>query len=406
MLDKWNLMYFENCIGQLDPQNRIAMLDIINMNKKQMVLAVHKNKISQLQGKDKRWHTYVKIEGQKRAKEIKAATEADLIQRLLDFYGLNPMSFQQLYEAWIEYKETVTESPCTIRRHGQHFTKYFVKEHSKLLNMNVCAIDKLTLQSECNRLVKKYGMSRKEWQNVKTILNGMFEYAYDKHAIRENPCEKLKITVKYKQVNKAPSKTQVYLEDEYEDIHLYLDAMYEETKDPVFLAVKLQFFTGVRVGELVALKWCDVDFSEKKLHILRQESNQPYRDHTGKWHDRRVVVSHTKTHTDRFIPLLPKTLELLMKFPQGQGFLFTRNGKRITERQVNYVLEKYAQSKGASTKSSHKLRKTYASRLDAAGVSLDEIRKDLGHKEIGTTLGYLYNPLSDEATYDLKANAI
>ena len=248
-------------------------------------------------------------------------------------------------------------------------------------------------------------MTRKEWCNVKTILNGMFEYAYDKHLLKENPCERLKITVKFRQENKKPSESQVFQGQEYEDILNYLDKMFSETGDLAYLAVKFQFFTGMRVGELVALKWEDVDTNKKTLHIHSGESNQPYREN-GEWHDRRVVVPHTKTNTDRHIQLLPKALEILAVIKSNTGYIFTRNSERITERQVNYVLEKYAERKGTKTKSSHKLRKTYASRLDAAGIPLDVIQRDLGHSDIKTTLTYLYNPYNETATYELKANAI
>ncbi|MCB7320169.1 site-specific integrase [Lacrimispora sp. 210928-DFI.3.58] len=98
--------------------------------------------------------------------------------------------------------------------------------------------------------------------------------------------------------------------------------------------------------------------------------------------------------------------EVLRKLPDRKGYIFTRDGERLRERQVNYVLEKYAERIGAPTKSSHKLRKTYASRLDAAGVPLDAIRQDLGHKHLSTTLTYLFNSNSDEQTYKLKAQAI
>jgi len=47
-------------------------------------------------------------------------------------------------------------------------------------------------------------------------------------------------------------------------------------------------------------------------------------------------------------------------------------------------------------KRSHKLRKTYASRLNAAGLPLDQIRACLSHSNTATTLGYIYNPLTPE----------
>lgn len=87
-------------------------------------------------------------------------------------------------------------------------------------------------------------------------------------------------------------------------------------------------------------------------------------------------------------------------------YLFERNGERLTARQIAYVLEKYAERQGVATKSTHKMRKTYASRLNASGVPLDAIREQLGHADLTTTLSYIYNPLTDKETYDLISNAL
>ncbi len=87
-------------------------------------------------------------------------------------------------------------------------------------------------------------------------------------------------------------------------------------------------------------------------------------------------------------------------------YLFERNGKRLTARQISYVLEKYAQRQGIGTKSSHKIQKTYASRLNANGVPLDCIREMLGHSNLSTTLEYIYNPLTEKETYDLIKKAL
>lgn len=83
-----------------------------------------------------------------------------------------------------------------------------------------------------------------------------------------------------------------------------------------------------------------------------------------------------------------------------------RNGNRITAHQIAYVLEKYAQRHGLTTKSTHKMRKTYASNLNAHNVPLDCIREQLGHSNLSTTLGYIYNPLTEQETYNLMVQAL
>ena len=56
--------------------------------------------------------------------------------------------------------------------------------------------------------------------------------------------------------------------------------------------------------------------------------------------------------------------------------------------------------------STYKMRKTYASLLSANSVPLDAIRELLGHSDLQTTLGYIYNPLTDSETADLIAKAL
>lgn len=87
-------------------------------------------------------------------------------------------------------------------------------------------------------------------------------------------------------------------------------------------------------------------------------------------------------------------------------YIFTRNGERLTSRQIAYVLEKYAERQGVVTKSTHKMRKTFASNLNASEVPLDCIRELLGHSNLNTTLGYIYNPLTEKETYDLISKAL
>lgn len=56
---------------------------------------------------------------------------------------------------------------------------------------------------------------------------------------------------------------------------------------------------------------------------------------------------------------------------------------------------------GIHQKSTHKIRKTFASKLDADGVPTDEIRTLLGHTDAQTTLGYIFNPLPKDETLNM-----
>lgn len=376
-----------------------SVLNMLMSKKRDQVLKIHPYAITPPTTDKGRWQTcYKDITGKR--KNIKAQSKEEILDKLIPIYFSNSyidkMTFYELYEEWLAFKTTVSDSANTIKRHKQHYRKYF--EPSALHGMKINKIDEIILEQECNRIVKEFNLSRKEWCNIKTILNGMYTYAMRKKYITENPVDRVQIYVKYRQVVKKTGKTETYNTEELANLNNYLDKMYAETEDTVFLAVKVNFLLGLRVGELVALKWEDCqDLSH--LHIVREEvRNQET--------NRYEVVDHTKTHRDRFVVLIPKAISILQAIPKQGEYIFIRNGERITARQVAYVLEKYAERQGVATKSTHKMRKTYASNLNAVGVPLDCIRELLGHSNLSTTLQYIYNPLTEKETYDLISKAL
>ncbi len=152
-------------------------------------------------------------------------------------------------------------------------------------------------------------------------------YAIRKKYIEENLADKIVISVKFRQVVKKTWKTETYNSDEFADFNKYLDSMYAETEDTVYLAVKLNFMIGLRVGELVALRWSDwTDINH--LHIMREE-------------------------------------------------IRNQNTVRSTyHRKADSVcVGKICRTSWSANKIHSKMRKTYASRLNANGVPLDAIRE-------------------------------
>lgn len=383
---------------QCDTLDMCNVLDVIMASKRAKIKNLHTYAITPANSHNKYWTTYFKPENKARLL-IRGKTEEELLDKLVKLYeeteNLDNLTFNRLFDEWLEYKKAITNSANTIKRHRQHYAKYF--EPSKLHSMKVSHIDTFVLEMECNRIVKEFNLTRKAWVNAKTILNGMFEYAKRKKYIIDNPLSDMKITVRYKQTVKKAGNTQTYNTDELEALNKYLDMKYEETNDSVYIAVRLNFFLGLRIGELAALK--PEDIMGNQIHVVReevrdQETNQTY------------VVEHTKTNRDRFVALVPQAKKLLEKLDMDGAYLFERDGERLRARQIEYVLEKYAQCQGIEPKRSHKIRKTYASRLNAYGVPIDAIREQLGHSELSTTLSYIYNPLTEDATYSMISDAL
>lgn len=144
---------------------------IMNAKKEKMLSKMHPYEITAPKSEKGRWQTYYKDADGKR-KIIRTQSKDALLEKLIPIYfdetHLDKFTFSDLFLEWLEYKRTVTDSPNTITRHKQHYSRYF--ERSELHNMPVRRIDTLLLESECNRLVKEYSMTKKEWNNVKLFL--------------------------------------------------------------------------------------------------------------------------------------------------------------------------------------------------------------------------------------------
>lgn len=375
-----------------------SVQDLLMKTKIEKLKATHPYKITKPNSPQGRWQTsYRDADG--KLHNIKASTEDKLWGKLLEVYDegfKKNTTFKELFKEWLKYKAEMV-SPNTITRHRQHYEKYF--EGSKLNDAPIEKINLIELEAECNRIVKSFGLSRKEWNNAKTVLVGIYTYAERKGYINQNLMEKVQIKARYRQVTKKTGATQTFNTEELDILMRYLDSSYAATKDASFIAAKVNFSLGLRVGELVALKWEDI--TDRRLHVVREEvRNQS----TGVF----TVEAHTKTYTDRYVYLTLEALEMLNSLERQGEFIFMRDGKRLTSRQFAYVLQKFAKHEGVPVKSSHKIRKTYASRLSTAeeSVPLDTIRELLGHSSLNTTLGYIYNPMTELETQERIAKAL
>lgn len=372
----------------------------------ELIKKAHPYKITPPKKEGGRWQTYVKDLSQASArKQIKAPSEDALYEALAEYY-LTGETFCELFCEWLNYLDGYGKTGGTLQRHEQRYDKYFAS--SKIADMSIRNVNILTLEAECNRIVTDFNLTRHEWQQAKTILIGVFKYAVKKGMIAKTPMEQVEIGVKCKQVNKKSSETQVYQTDEFNDLTAYLETKYTETEDDSFLAILFGLYTGVRVGELAALQFGDIE--DKRLHIVREETRRKTKVN-GKWESTCVVVPHTKTDYDRFVTLLPQAFDVLRrlweKHPRHKpsDYLFTRDGERLRERQLAYVLEKFSERKGKRTKSTHKMRKTYASRLVACGVPIEHVRQELGHRYLSSTYDYIFNPFTSDETYELMTKA-
>ena len=173
----------------------------------------------------------------------------------------------------------------------------------------------------------------------------------------------------------------------------------ENQKYSILFAIYLDMLTGLRAGELVALKWTDIE--DNYLHIARAEQKTRKRDENGKLlKGSNFIIANTKTKNSvRDIPLnerAKKILKLLRQWQLNLGFedseylFINESGERlnapIIEQRYRRLWKKLKLSSG--TGGIHELRRTFATKLALQGISIYILQKLMGHADIQTTQKY------------------
>ncbi len=148
--------------------------------------------------------------------------------------------------------------------------------------------------------------------------------------------------------------------------------------------VRVAAYTGLRRGELVALRWRDVDFGLRKIVVRRAISAN-------------VEASSTKSRRAREVPLADQAAEALDRLAQRPDFIgpdefvFTnRFGRRLDASALRRRVERARAAAGLHPLRFHDLRHTYGSLLVAGGVDLASVKSAMGHSRITTTERYLH----------------
>lgn len=130
--------------------------------------------------------------------------------------------------------------------------------------------------------------------------------------------------------------------------------------------VTLAVCTGMRLGEILNLKWRDVDFVRNIIYLYVTKNNQP----------RELPMNN----------LVKRTLIGVRKHSESEYIFVRKDGSRILDirKPFSYALKK----SGIIDFHFHDLRHTFASQLVMGGVNLNTVRELLGHKTLQMTLRY------------------
>lgn len=296
------------------------------------------------------------------------------------------ITLRELYPEWIEHKAIVSSADTNVPRIRSSWNKYYADQD--IIDMPIQTFTRIDLQEWSYKIVKLHKMTGKEYGNFSLIIRQMLQYAVDKEIVERNIYKDIQQPKgMFRKTKKKPSETQVYTREEQEKLEaaalLDFETNTRRIKYPLApIGIIFMFQTGIRVGELCALKYKDIENGE--IHIQRMYQR-----------DFKKNVEHTKSDDgDRKIPLTKKALNAIRIAKELQDkkglsdYIFSINGNPLSPYSVNDTLRTLCNRLGILYRSSHKLRKTFVSKLIDGGVNIDTVREIAGHSDEKTTLNY------------------
>ncbi len=290
------------------------------------------------------------------------------------------MSLDALVQDFLDSKKiSVRNSSYTrYRNYLDPFVNFFKKLFPEA-SADITLIESAYIRKFIEEAVRVGVAGDKIWSKRTTndatgVIRSVFVFAIDSDYLAKNPAGKIK------QLKTPPKgKVDYYTPEELADLW--------KTVNPHWVdPLKFISLTGLRKGELINLRWKNVDLTpgDEKITI------ESYYD----W--------ETKTGDSRIVPLNSEALEIIQRW-QGKhtDLVFTNPvGKKIHPDKIYRPLKK-ALSTLQLEGDVHKLRHTFASRLVMAGVDLVTIKNLLGHSDIQTTQIYTHvSPKHERSAVD------
>ncbi|MBQ2116284.1 MAG: site-specific integrase [Lachnospiraceae bacterium] len=259
-------------------------------------------------------------------------------------------------------------------------------------------------------------------QYIQRLIRPALQMAVRDDIIRTNPADGAIHIVKQKtQCGEGQTRHALTLEQQRAFINYIKDNPHYERWYPLFVVL---VGTGVRVGELVGLRWKDVDFDKREIHINHSLTYFAGKKNKSpcKW-----VISEPKTESGyRTIPMINPVYEALIDEKNKQktkglrchteidgmtGFIFYNRFFEVyvpesINREITRIIENYNNKEEVAALrqkrkvvllppiSCHHLRHTFCARLCEADIHIKVIQSIMGHKDIHTTLD-IYSEVTD-----------
>ena len=295
----------------------------------------------------------------------------------LDFTKQGKYTVAQWMEEWFENVCKLKVRPSSHQTYRGYIDNHIDPNIGKIPLEKLRTMDlqklyrKLMNQGRVERIEAKYqpkGLSAKTVRNIHQVISSAMDFAVAQKIIVENPCHAVALPkVEHKEMHTIPA----------EQLQAFLN---EAKASGVYEMYYIELATGLRRGELLGLKWEDVDLTAGIIRVHRQIARV----------NGEIVEAPLKTKNSyRAVSISPQAIRVLkeQKTKTNDEYVFpSPNGGPISPDSVNNMLKRVLERAGIPKVRFHDLRHTFATLALQNGVDIKTVSGMLGHFSAGFTL--------------------
>lgn len=281
-------------------------------------------------------------------------------------------------DLWLAQKEHSVKQSTYIRY------KNNIEKHIKpaLGSSNVSLIDNSVLQGfvtdklSNGKSDNSGGLSEKTLTDIMMILKNILNYSKANGELVNCDFSQVVIKKKYQEM-RVLSRTE----------ERRLNKILINNLDIYKLGVLICLYTGIRIGELCALQWKNISFSDKTIRIEKTMQRLQCEEKAGQ--KTKVIISEPKSfYSNRVIPLPDFLIDELKKHQRkDEAFVLAVEDKQYTEpRTMQNHFKKYIAEAKIEEANFHSLRHTFATRCVEANFEIKSLSEILGHSSVKITL--------------------
>ena len=361
------------------------------------------------QRKDGRWAGIATIgydeNGKQMRKTVYGKTRMEVVKKLTELTNrisndnleyIENNTFGNMMKEWLLIFKKQVVSGRTFEHQFRNFKLHIEPQIGK---MKIDEVNTIVIQKLLNELLEQE-YSLDTTRKIKFLISQFFEYAIENNLATDNPARKAKV---------KSSERKIYdNENRYKAIPIEVREKFIEDLNKHDLLKPFcltMLFGGLRVGEVLALRWENVDFKNKTLNVEFGVTQVPKFDDEGNVTERVTVVSDTKTACSvREVPLPDILIKALEDYKKRQWligkennvdllapevFIFANNDGSVRSYSgMKSILERFLKAHELDKYGIHfhGLRHTYSNMLFENNENPKVIQALLGHKSVKTTI--------------------